>query len=673
LELRRRDFLCSTASGIMLAGNPWPRRPAVAAGGFEPAPDGARIAKLRIYPPIGVCRVGGSSEWFHAPEVPGLPPMPEGGDFKDAGRKIKKQVQRFRVYAFDKDGKVIGEITGDGARIGWTVHLANTKAAWYEVDNPWDNGEPAPDQASYRRNRAIVPDAERERMLVIDGGEVSIGGAGVNRDGADRRYAFEGRFWGVEKVRLGHLRTDLAGRLLVVPPDGLSHSPTRRGIGSISDNDGWCDDWSDGPVSATVTIGDRRFTAEPAWVACVGPNFVPEIPPVTTMYDVIADLNVRQGWAPEPPRPLSYAGYILPIFDRIALMQWIAAAGIRTASWLAPDVEFSDPRFLDGLADASSAAAAFREHVFSLFRDPRDTRHDPAMQLQAKLPYQLGDDADNYGSPLQWFQLPRRQYGFLESWSKGEFIDDRLLHERPPRSRIEDFPLEQQPALLTEAALAALSGGAFHPGVELPSHLRLAPMYSRFHDPDAEPFRLAARRRRRFVQDLGRVLTPGAVFKGRGGEPAPVGPQMAGDLTRWMGVPWQAEAFSCQQTLMRDHFPTAAWWPARYPTDVLTERSYEVLMDPGASTGRRRGAFGTRESWWRDVPGIGHETVPSREDGLVGLIALWENLGFVVRKPAPRDPSAPAGLPSDVFVEVGHTDRWDLGRAGAAGRGGAAD
>lgn len=669
LELRRRDFLCSTASGIMLSGSPWPRHRAIAAAECEPAPKGAEIEKLRIYPPIGICRVGSSSQWLYAPEVPGLPPMPEDGDFKDAGRKIKKQVQRFRVYAFDQHDKVIGEVTSDAARIGWKVQLANTKAAWYETNTPWDNSGTATHQTSPKRNRDIVAGAERERMLVIDGGELSIGGNSVNGDSADPRYAFQGMFWGAEKVHLGHLQTDPAGRLLVVPPNGLSRSPTGRGITSISDNDGWHDDWSDGPVTATVTIGARRFTAEPAWVACVGPNFVPEIPPITTLYDVIADLNARQGWTPEPPRPLSYARYICPIFDRIALLQWVAKAGSRMSSWLAPDVEFSDPQFLDRLADANTTAAAFRKHVFSLFRDPRDMRHDPAMQLQAKLPYQLGDDPDSYGSPLQWLQLPRQQYEFLESWSKGEFIDDRGLQERSPPSRIEDFPPAQQPALLTEAALSALSGGAFHPGVELPSALRLAPMYSRFHDPAAEPFRLAVRKRRRFVQNVGRVLTSRAVFDGRGGTPAPVGPQMAGDLTRWMGVPWQSEAFSCQQTLMRDNFPTAAWWPARFPTDVLTESSYKVLMNPTLGTGQRREAFEARESWWRDVPGIGYEATPPQEDGVAGLIALWENLGFVVRKPSPRDLSAPTGLPGDVFVEVGHMDRWDTQREDAARRG----
>lgn len=664
----RRDFLWSTASGLMAAGAPWPAPAALAKTEAEAADGDAAIAKLRIYPPLGVSRVGGSPEWFHAPEVPGLAPAPADGDFKDARRRIKKQAQRFRVYAFDKDDRVIGEITAERADIRWTVQLANTKAAWYRVANPWDNGELDPGPPAHRRNRSLASNAERERMLVIDGGEASIGGVCVNPDGADRRYAFEGVFLGVQPVRLGHLRTDPAGRLLVVPPDGLSYAPRGEGVASIGDNDGWCDDWSDGPVNALVTIGGRRFRAEPAWAACVGPNFVPEIPPVTTLYDLVCDLNARQGWTPEPPRPLSYARYIHPIFHRIALTQWVAAAGTRMTTWLDPDVDFADPRFLERLADAGEGAAAFRRHVFSLFRDPRDLRRDEAMQRQAKLPYQLGDDADNYGSPRQWLQFPRQQHGFLESWAKGDFVDDRARRAPAPQARIEDFPPAQQPALLTEAALSALSGGAFHPGVDLPSVMRLAPMYGRFHDPEAEPFRIAARKRRRFVQDLGPVLTAEAVFGGRGGAPAPVGPQMAGDLTRWMGAPWQVEAFSCQQTLMREQFPTAAWWPASYPTDVLTERSYGMLMDPGLAAAARRTAFETRESWWRDVPGIGYETDAREEGGLIGLIALWENLGFVVRKPAPRDPAAPAGLPSEVFVEVGHTDRWDVPEDAARGK-----
>lgn len=70
-------------------------------------PSRATIATLHIYPAIEISRVGG---------------------FNDGGEKIKTQVQRFRVYAFDDGDRVIGEITDERA-VKYFVHLANTKTA----------------------------------------------------------------------------------------------------------------------------------------------------------------------------------------------------------------------------------------------------------------------------------------------------------------------------------------------------------------------------------------------------------------------------------------------------------------------------------------------------------------------------------------------------------------
>src|SRR5690606_11416320 len=153
-RVTRRDFLAG--AGMLAFGFPMLAKAAVPARPTaKPAPAGAHIARLAIYPAIGICRVGGSKQWFLAPEVPGLPPQPEGG-FKDGRQLIKKQVQRFRVYAFDKDNRVIGEVTASDARISWSVHVANTKAAWYGFNNPLDNGELAPGLPGQLRNQVFV-------------------------------------------------------------------------------------------------------------------------------------------------------------------------------------------------------------------------------------------------------------------------------------------------------------------------------------------------------------------------------------------------------------------------------------------------------------------------------------------------------------------------------------
>ena len=650
----RRDFL----SGIGLVGAglmslPWVPRAAVAASAVSKAPAGARIARVGIYPAIGICRVGGSPQWFLGPEVPGLAPTPEGG-FKDGTQRIKKQVQRFRVYAFDDQGRVIGELShGHGTTIQWQVHVANTKAAWYGFNNPLDNGEDAPGLPGQLRNQYLVSDEQRERMLLIDGGMHTIAGVSVNAEGADADYAMKGRFLDKVDVGLGHVRTDERGRLLVFPPDGVSASPVGSPITSFADNDGWHDDWCDGPVRATVTLPDgRALNADPAWVASVGPNFAPEIPPITSLYDVVADLNVREGWTQAPASPLSFRKHIYPVFRRLALTEWVTAEANLRRGWL--DVgDFADADYLQRLADPSPGNAEFRRKVFSKFRNPNNKGPQAYLQEQDKMPYMLGDGINYDGSPLQWFQFPVLQYSYLEHWAEGRFIND--LHDSTANAivSLDDVDIALQPAALTEAALEPCSGGAFHPGVELSYYMRLAPLYARHYDAAQEPFRIAHGSRPSLLQNVGRLLTPEKAMNGGNGAPAPIGPQMPGDLTRWMGLPWQCDAFSCQQVVTQTDFPTATWWPALLPIDVLPEHHYQQVLRSDIPAAERLKFFQTRVAWSRGVAGIGYHANASYWDGITNMIGLWERMGFVQKRPGPTDPDRPTAIPSELFVESG--------------------
>lgn len=648
--LRRRDFLAGV--GALGIGFPLCAKAALASTPSTVAPAGAAIARLAIYPAIGICRVGGSDEWFLAPEVPGLPPSPEG-DFKDGSQLLKKQVQRFRVYAFDDHGRVIGEVTSAQADISWKVHVANTKAAWYGFNNPLDNGALAPGLPGQLRNQSFVSPAEREKMLLIDGGATRIGGAGTNPAGKNSSYVMAGRFWGKETVRLGHLRTDVEGRLLVFPADGRSESPVGAAITSFADNDGWHDDWCDGPVHATITLGDgRKLEADSAWVASVGPNFAPEIPPFTTLYDLIEDMNIKQGWSNPPSLPLSFRRHIYPAFRRLALMEWVASSAYLARGWL--DIgNFSDPAFIARLADPSPANATLRKSVFAAFRNPHEMGSEAFVSEQKRLPYMLGEGINYDGSPLQWFQMPELQYANLRHWANGDFVNDLEDARADAVTRLDDIPVDQQPAALTEAALEPCAGGAFHPGVELSYYMRLPQLYARAHGQSTEPFRIARGMRPSLLHDLGRLLTPEAAMNGNQHAPPAIGPQMPGDLTRWMGLPWQCDVFSCQQVLLQEDFPTAVWWPTQLPVDVLPEIHYRQLLRTDLTAEERLRFFHTRVAWSRGVAGIGYHANASYWDGITNMIALWQRMGFVVKKPAPSDPGRPAGIPDELFVEVG--------------------
>ena len=652
-RFKRRDFLAGAVGlGAVVAASPWIARAAVSATDTRAAPAGARIARVGIYPAIGICRVGGSQSWFLGPEVPGLPPAPEGG-FKDGDEVIKKQVQRFRVYAFDENDAVIGEVTANEAQVGWAVHVANTKAAWYGFNNPADNGELAPGLPGQLRNQIFVTKADRERMLVIDAGRKTIAGRGVNTSGVEGAYSMGGTFFGETTVGLGHLRTDPNGRLLVFPPDGVSASPRGAPITSFADNDGWHDDWCDGPVNATVRLPDGRvLEADPAWVATVGPNFAPEIPPVTTLFDVVNDLNVQEGWSQPPPLPLSFTAHVYPTFRRLALMAWVATSANLVQGWLGIG-DFSDPAYLERLADPSSANASFRRTVFEQFRDPANVGADAYKDEQLKLPYMLGDGINYDGSPLQWFQFPRLQYSWLSIWADGNFVNDLGDLATSGPASVEDLPLAHQPFALTQAALEPCSGGAFHPGVELTYYMRLREMYAIAHGQSSEPFRIARGNRPSLVQDLGRLLTPEIALGGTPSTPAPIGKQSPGDLTRWMGLPWQCDAFSCQQVVLQEEFPTAVWWPALLPVDVLPEKYYDQVMRTDLSAGQRVRFFESRVPWSRGVAGIGYHANASYWDGITNMIRLWQRMGFVVRRSGPKDPDRPAAIPDEMFVEVG--------------------
>src|ERR1044071_4505021 len=173
--------------------------------------DLSKVSTCKVHPAIGIARVGGSEEGFLGPEVPGEAHTPPGKfGYKDKKGRRLRQIARFRIYAYDKRGAVLGEVTADNAEVTWNVHVSNTKAAWYQfieaMDIPdFDGSEGTSPQSAARRNKD-VPGAAR-KQLVIEPGPRSISGRG-------KKVALDGGKFYKKEVSLGELRTDDAGRLL---------------------------------------------------------------------------------------------------------------------------------------------------------------------------------------------------------------------------------------------------------------------------------------------------------------------------------------------------------------------------------------------------------------------------------------------------------------------------
>ena len=154
--------------------------------------DLSAVKYCKIHPAIGIARVGGSEEgYFIGPEVPnydGTPPAKYGG-WKDDEGQILRQVARFRVYGYDGNGNVVGEVTpGDGVDLTWRVHVANHKAEWYDFDESmdipaFDGSQGTPPKQSGLRNATVVD----RKQLINDPGAREI--KGRNTKGA--KYAFQ--------------------------------------------------------------------------------------------------------------------------------------------------------------------------------------------------------------------------------------------------------------------------------------------------------------------------------------------------------------------------------------------------------------------------------------------------------------------------------------------------
>ncbi|HYP19443.1 MAG TPA: LodA/GoxA family CTQ-dependent oxidase [Chloroflexia bacterium] len=588
---------------------------------FEPAPRDEKIVRAAIHPAIGIARVGNSkTEYFIGPEVPD--PLPEPpGFYKDKKGALKRQAALFRVYGYNAAGEVVSELTADKADINWTVHVANTKGAWYQFQIALD----IPEAPSAHQTQLRNQDVTDRTQLVIDPGPRSIKGTNVSGD----KYAFNsGKFLG-DTVYLGELRTDEQGRLIFLGGKGESASPSGGSITTFANNDGWYDDVSDGPVTATVSIGGREVPVEGAWVVVAPPNYGTNVVDVRTMYDLLNDVNIATGWTPLP-KTVSFKDDIYPILARFCNLQWVNQGFAVQFGWGGPN-NFTDPEYVKQLAGTGAEYAELRQQIYNSMRVLNRDGESPV-----PWPWIYGD-AMNIPpvSPRQYMALSPTQMYMLEQWVNGKFEADWGTGSEPPHS-LDQVPLEQQPATLDQAALHFCLADAFHPGCEMTWPVRHFTMYS-------APFRIKHRPAGEPVPDYGLVLLPEVAT----GPTGPLYAQGPGDISRWMAIPWQADTASCRSAYTDSAYGSnydpyvPTFWPARVPNHVLTEINYEIVMDETRPREERIAAFRERASWFRVLKGdsLAQKNQMVRDFGKMGVVEVREGI--------PNDPD----FPPFIFVE----------------------
>ena len=467
------------------------------------APAGRTI--YRIHPGIGIARLGDSpTEFFIGPEAPGWV-APESLIHRDATGFIKRQAARFRVYAYHYDdaGHLtdVAEVTPALGQVYWTVQLANRKAASSTFP-------PAP--GAPRRNLTVEVDS-----LIVDTGAQAIAGS-------ESHVPMQGFFLG-GAVRLGDLRTDAQGRLLVLGGHGVSRAPGGQRIGNFANNDGWHDDVSDGPIRARVVLASgQTVEADSAWVVVAAPRYAPELNSVMTWWDHAFQLATRLQTSLTVSE-LSFTQHIYPILARAARLSWVSASA-RAAHGPGKTWDFLAAERLARLASASPEDRPLRETVYASLRRPAGAgRNMPLLNT--------GVDPDN-PEQTRDSTLTDTQLAWMQQWALGAFTADWTGQE-PVAPAFADIPATMQPDALDRAALESCIGGPFYPGIEASYVMARLDTYR-------APFRIATS-------------------------------HPAGYLTSGLAVPWQSDFQACGER----------WWPAQRPVSVYQGDATEPVAWSG--------------------------------------------------------------------------------------------
>jgi hypothetical protein len=319
-------------------------------------------------------------------------------------------------------------------------------------------------------------------------------------------------------VELATLHT-IGNRLVVVGGPGVSASPIGAKITrSFSDNDGWYDSVSDGPVTATVTIQNQTVPAVPAWVVVTVPRYAPDTYGIVTWYDQAVNVanKVANNGSVMMPKP-SFTFDIYPILKRVQELSFV-----------------SDPHHQNSFTPSYllNLDQARREFIFDMLVEPgtpaKDKDGKPGFELippqgkksMPKLYSGANPDPDG-GIIWTYASLTPYQYEIMRRWKDGDFSSDWVGEPIPPN--FDEIPLKDQPLALTHAALEACVGEAFCPGIEGTYDIARASSY------EGSTFR------------INRNLKPGF-------------------LTEKMALPWQADFVDCASGKDGGH-----WWPSQRP------------------------------------------------------------------------------------------------------------
>ncbi|QAA93222.1 LodA/GoxA family CTQ-dependent oxidase [Pollutimonas thiosulfatoxidans] len=627
------------------------------------------IKSIRIHPGIGIARLGDSDEFFIGPEAPGVVvdpggsggPGPNGGSYRDSGARLKRQAQRYRVYAYDANDKVIAELTSDSGLVEslhWRVHVRNMKAANYAFQGPYLFDPDA------LRNPSIQPGKkpiERDQLIIDPGvhtitsgqaGAVVMKGdvfTGIEKGTLPGELRFEGytpkdpskevevTYQAAKDIELGQLRLDDQDRLLFVPAPGGGECVTTPKVALSNPSEtvnppngpengknpltnqfayfnvpGWWDDTCGGEIDVTVTLKDGTVLSTRDNVKSAKDEgtrnpragaWIVTAPPkfAPHMYHVVSILDRVYEAFPEAypyaKQKTNFYRDIYPLFIKAVNYGWVSAE----AAGVTPETKGAahGPSQPGNLLSAPYMAA---------FTDPSDKGKPVRQMIYGLMRHAPGQHGRLVDSMLP--APPQRP----TSWKNPEFQraeQDFKMPKlwgsggKPAQNKQLGINLPEQFLSLTTLQLQHLkewADGDFEVGtLQEPPTLEQLPLAEQPHALDASALE----------PTIGGGFHPGiefpylVLYRENFADAFRVNKDIeAGALAAYMSSPWQGDFWSCN----------VAWWPTQRP---------DIVFEYDKATQTR-----TYKEWFRGYDADGEPL--SATDGYDQMLYAWPKLGMVL-------------------------------------------
>ena len=687
------------------------------------------MTTYKIHPSIGIARLGNSDDFYLSPEQPGKLPIEcdhEGKEIIENGKpkpistfkdpndlsKVKRQAARFRVFHYNDEHDTAGEeitlggeyefilqtnvtalrkVKGTVTDITWTVHLANKKSSWYEFEETRGmHGY----SADHKLRNASVDQPDLRRQLITDPGPLSVSLEHKHAEFTKGKNPGYPQTFPPMDIKpqtietLGEImvhKQNKHQRLIVLGGRGNSGSIGTPVITDFVNNDGWFDDISDGPVTATITYqytditydGDKEVKTQktstmdvqvPAWVVVGYPRYVPEMADMITLDEAMYDLFVRtKAYDPHV--------YGVPPYDKQSnspsndeeFTLWKAKADFNPDYYpkffkeiwpilSRPDdykytYDFDyfgggDPhnKGTGGNLDKNALSTPpklgidenlhSRQFVYSIMRQPnqlneyynqpnpsknkRSNTYNDSANKPRLMPMLCGNNPLTNVAPQKFLAMTDTQLFFLKQWADGKFVNE--CDEWNEADKQCQNPWAEPPTTgpeIDRGVLSNLLGGAFCPGGELNWIIKNPSIYS-------APYRI------KHTTYLAGALSLPKPIADKDGSPAAnlAAGLEPGDLTKYIGIPWQADFHECTyqninityedwNNIYLDSTGDPAqenitynipWWPAHRPVVV---QELNAKGNP-------------QQVYWASG-------IPPNNAGDLQMVNAWKDLGFLTR------------------------------------------